>query len=583
MDNPLKSVSCGLFWAPDRTARDKALLVKEGITHIVNCSPNLPNRFTRSFVYCRVRVAGGSKAPQNTLFEEYSMAIGFVQNALSLGGKVLVTCANGHDCSACLLLAYLIQACDVPLATAYKLLKVHEPLLQLSRSNTLFITLFEIEIMRHTSIRKHRELATPVFLLVAKYVTFEPPLGIGTYFAFGNIQMVSFREFVLGRPPLAEPKFGKKKKTPFNPFKSVYRSTKSVSLRVGHACKGYGESVAHALYLGPRDRHRRRRQAKRRITHYDANRDVPPRPWPRVVNESSVGAQGALVRPPSAGGARPQSAAAVFPDLAVGWEGVPRLCRPPSLWAAPGDPPQKKRPPSRQKRDPAVAAAVRARLRARPSSAPAGSGRRRRRAKVQLLEPLPTVPQDEDLAEVSKDALRVKLPPLAELQGSFPPTPVMSARPATAEAPMLFQQSVDSDSLLTWQPSLFLQPSLDSSMSEGPTSEESATYWRKRKQRGEKVRKGAELWAAYAKRAFDAVETTEMSLDEGARVLVLREELSTEPGWTFATQGDEAGYVPRNYLVLEAPLREVPSLVYENESTATAISASAFYRESLSQ
>ena len=580
MDNPLKTVSCGLFWAPDRTARDKTLLVKEGITHIVNCSPNLPNRFSKSFVYCRVRVAGGSKAPQNTLFEEYSMAIGFVQNALSLGGKVLVTCANGHDCSACLLLAYLIQACDVPLATAFKLLKVHEPLLQLSRSNTLFITLFEIEMMRHTSIRKHRELATPVFLLVAKYVAFEPPLGIGTYFAFGNIQMGPFREFVLGRAPLAEPKFGKKKKKPFNPFKSVYRASKAASLRVGHAVKGYGQSVAHALYFGPRDRHRRRRKAKKRITHYDATRADKPRPWPRVVNESSVGAQGALVRPPSAGGARPRSAAAVFPDLAVGWEGVPRLCRPPTLWAAPGDPPQKKRPPSRQKRDPAVAAAVRARLKARPSSAPAGSGRRRRRAKVQLLEPLPTVPQDEDLAEISKvvaDRVDVLLPPLTDLKSS-PPTPQISARPATAEAPMLFQPSVDSDSLLTWQPGVFLQPSLDSSMSEGPTAEESATYWRKRKQRGEKARKGAELCAAYAKRAFDAVETTEMSLDEGARVLVLREDLSTEPGWTFATQGDEAGYVPRNYLVLEVPLNEVPSLVYESESTTTADSASAFYR-----
>ena len=36
---------------------------------------------------------------------------------------------------------------------------------------------------------------------------------------------------------------------------------------------------------------------------------------------------GALVRPPSAGDgkARPRSAAAVFPDMDVGWQGVPRL------------------------------------------------------------------------------------------------------------------------------------------------------------------------------------------------------------------------------------------------------------------
>ena len=68
-------------------------------------------------------------------------------------------------------------------------------------------------------------------------------------------------------------------------------------------------------------------------------------------------------------------------------------------------------------------------------------------------------------------------------------------------------------------------------------------------------------------------EVAEMSLGEGDRVLVLREEMSREPGWVFATCGDDAGYVPRNYLVPE----EAP-LPYESESTATAISASAFYR-----
>ena len=59
MDNPLKIVSADLYWAGDRTARDKAELIKAGITHIVNCSQNIPNRFPRQFVYCRVRVSGG--------------------------------------------------------------------------------------------------------------------------------------------------------------------------------------------------------------------------------------------------------------------------------------------------------------------------------------------------------------------------------------------------------------------------------------------------------------------------------------------------------------------------------------------
>ena len=177
------------------------------------------------------------------------------------------------------------------------------------------------------------------------------------------------------------------------------------------------------------------------------------------------------------------------------------------------------------------------------------------------------MPQD---AEVSKDGfVAVQLPPLAESSESFPPTPQLSARPATAGGP----SSLASDSLLSWQPSLFL-PSLDASLDSSLASEEeSATYWAKRRRSGDKTE--GELCAAIARRDHDAVEVAEMSLGEGDRVLVLREEMSREPGWVFATCGDDAGYVPRNYLVPEAPLPELP---YESESTATAISASAFYR-----
>ena len=108
------------------------------------------------------------------------MAAAFIKDALELGGRVLVTCATGYDSSACALLAYLIKVREMPLAPAYKVLKVQEPLLELSRSNTLFITLFEIECYKATSIRKHKDLATPVFTLVRQYVPWEQPGGLGS-------------------------------------------------------------------------------------------------------------------------------------------------------------------------------------------------------------------------------------------------------------------------------------------------------------------------------------------------------------------------------------------------------------------
>ena len=70
-------------------------------------------------------------------------------------------------------------------------------------------------------------------------------------------------------------------------------------------------------------------------------------------------------------------------------------------------------------------------------------------------------------------------------------------------------------------------------------SEESANYWAKRRSSRDDKTEG-ELCAAIARRDHDAVEVAEMSLGEGDRVLVLREEMSREPGWVFATCGDDA-------------------------------------------
>ena len=94
-------------------------------------------------------------------------------------------------------------------------------------------------------------------------------------------------------------------------------------------------------------------------------------------------------------------------------------------------------------------------------------------------------------------------------------------------------------------------------------------YWRKRKEPG-----AGELCRAHAIRAFEAVERVEMGLALNDRVLVVKDELVPGAGWIFATRGDDRGYVPRNYLAPET----VPEMPYESESTATAISASAFYR-----
>ena len=189
------------------------------------------------------------------------MAAAFIKDALELGGRVLVTCATGYDSSACALLAYLIKVREMPLAPSYKLLKVQEPLLELSRSNTLFITLFEIECYKATSIRKHKDLATPVFTLVRQYVPWEQPGGLGSYYAFGNVQMASMREFAFGRAPLVEPRNPAAPKKRLAIHKAVYHGVKAIYMKVRTGLKGYQEATTTAICTGPLERRERRRAA----------------------------------------------------------------------------------------------------------------------------------------------------------------------------------------------------------------------------------------------------------------------------------------------------------------------------------
>ena len=81
---------------------------------------------------------------------------------------------------------------------------------------------------------------------------------------------------------------------------------------------------------------------------------------------------------------------------------------------------------------------------------------------------------------------------------------------------------------------------------------ESAAHWRQRRTHEPAAKPGSrsDLCKIVARRGHVPKESTEMSLEAGAAVVVLRSELSDAPGWIFATRGnDECGYVPRTYLL----------------------------------
>ena len=82
------------------------------------------------------------------------------------------------------------------------------------------------------------------------------------------------------------------------------------------------------------------------------------------------------------------------------------------------------------------------------------------------------------------------------------------------------------------------------------TRKEKSAYWRKRKRAEPDGRPASrDLCKITARRNHVPLEPTELGLEAGECVIVLKGELSDEPGWVFATKGEDAGYVPRNFLL----------------------------------
>ena len=200
--------------------------------------------------------------------------------------------------------------------------------------------------------------------------------------------------------------------------------------------KGYQEADHHALHRAPTGPERRRGEAAHRALRRD-ERD-PSRLWPRTPRRPRRGAGRARAAPSAGDGkARPRSAAAVFPDMDAGRQGVPRLAAA-DAWTAPEQKETFVRPPSR------------------PQPTQEGGSRRRRRgaaAAARRSNYWNRSRRCQD-AEVSRRPHRrlvaVQLPPPPS-RPKLRPTPQL-ARPATAGGP----SSLASDSLLSWQPSLFI-------------------------------------------------------------------------------------------------------------------------------
>lgn len=96
-----------LYLSDDIAARNKDLLAKHKISHILNVTVNIPNKYDTEIVYMKLTILDMENQNIRQYFDE---AIEFIDNALKdKNNSVLVHCNAGISRSASFVIAYLIK------------------------------------------------------------------------------------------------------------------------------------------------------------------------------------------------------------------------------------------------------------------------------------------------------------------------------------------------------------------------------------------------------------------------------------------------------------------------------------------
>ena len=104
------------------------------------------------------------------------MGLKFASEALDLGGRVLICCPSGCRLSVCCVVALLMLKRRMRLSTAVSLVRLHEPAMRLSRSLSIFLCLYEIELHHETSVPRDRNFSNPSQKKLVEELELQPAL-----------------------------------------------------------------------------------------------------------------------------------------------------------------------------------------------------------------------------------------------------------------------------------------------------------------------------------------------------------------------------------------------------------------------
>lgn len=107
-------------------AKDSRLLMKMNITHVMNCTNEVPNFNAHAFIYQRIAIADSETADA---YSKFPIALKFMKRVYDSKGCLFVHCTAGASRAPTFVIAYLISQMGITLLDAFQYLLTIRPLM----------------------------------------------------------------------------------------------------------------------------------------------------------------------------------------------------------------------------------------------------------------------------------------------------------------------------------------------------------------------------------------------------------------------------------------------------------------------
>jgi protein-tyrosine phosphatase len=148
----MNEIVSGVFLGNYASARDKDSLQSKGITHILIVASEFLPQYPADFSYHRLPIEDG---PGQDVLSQFETTNGFISQALTSGGKVLVHCRRGMSRSATVVLAYVMNTLQVDLRAAMSFVRKRRPSIA---PNAWFVEQLRVYECRLSSKRRQKSV-----------------------------------------------------------------------------------------------------------------------------------------------------------------------------------------------------------------------------------------------------------------------------------------------------------------------------------------------------------------------------------------------------------------------------------------